>query len=53
MTKVAQTMKVPVVVGSITIIGVLTCCALLYPVCDLKATQVNVQQSLRNYALQI
>ena len=28
------------------VVGVLTCCALLYFVCDLKAVQLNVQLSL-------
>ena len=27
-------------------VGVLTCCAFLHSVCDLKATQMNVQHSL-------
>ena len=33
------------VVGSIGVVGVLTLFALLYPMCDLEATQMNVQQS--------
>ena len=33
-------------VGSIVVVGVLTCCALLHSMCDLKATQVTVQYSL-------
>ena len=31
---------------SIMVIGVLTCCALLHSMCDLKATQMNMQCSL-------
>ena len=38
--------KVPTVVGSIEVVGILTCCALLHLVCDLKTAQVNVQYSL-------
>ena len=34
--------KVPGVVGSIMVVGVLTSCALLYCVCDLKAAQMNM-----------
>ena len=34
--------KVLVVVGSIVVCGVLTCCALLQSVYDLKATQMNI-----------
>ena len=34
------------VVGSIVVVGVLTCCALLYLMWDLKPTQMNVQHSL-------
>ena len=30
-------------VGSIMVVGVLTCCALLHSKNDLKATQINVQ----------
>ena len=33
-------------VGSIVVAGVLTHCALLYFMCDLKAVQINMQHSL-------
>ena len=33
-------------VSSIVVVSVLACCALLHPVCDLKATQMNKQQRL-------
>ena len=33
-------------VRSILLVGVLTCCALLHSVCNLKAVQRNVQHSL-------
>ena len=33
-------------VGSIVVVGALTCCALLHSICDLKATQMNVPHSL-------
>ena len=33
-------------VGSIVVVGTLTCCALLHPVCDLKAAQKNVLYNL-------
>ena len=38
--------KVLIVVDSIVVVGVLTCCALFYYMCDVKATQLNVQLSL-------
>ena len=38
--------KIPVIVGSIMVVGVLTSCALLYSAGDLKAAQMNVQHSL-------
>ena len=39
--------KVPVVVGNIVIVGVLTCCALVHSVIwDLKAIQINMQHGL-------
>ena len=38
--------KVPTVVGSIVVVGVLTHCALLHSMCDLKFTQMNMQHSL-------
>ena len=42
------------VVDNIVLIDVLTHCALLHSVCDLKAVQVNIQQSnLIGYALKI
>ena len=37
---------VQAVVDSIMVIGVLTCCLLLHPTCDLKASQMNMQRSL-------
>ena len=46
MTKAVQAVKVPTIVGSILIVGVLTCCALLPFLCDFKAVQMNVQCSL-------
>ena len=33
-------------IGCIVVVGVLTCCALLYSISDLKAEQMNVQCSL-------
>ena len=33
-------------VGSIMVVGVLTCCTLLHSLCDLKAAQLNDQHSL-------
>ena len=47
--------KVPAVVGSILAIGALILCALLHSMCDLKATQMNMQYSLISgvYALQV
>ena len=33
-------------VGSIVLVGVLTCCTLLHSMCGLKAAQMNVQCSL-------
>ena len=38
--------KVPTVVGSIVVDGVLTGCTLLHSVCNLKASQMNVLHSL-------
>ena len=38
--------KVPTVVGSIVVVGALTCCALLHSMCDLKVTQMNMQHSI-------
>ena len=38
--------KVTTMVGSIVVTGVLTGCALLHSVCDLKAEHINVQCSL-------
>ena len=38
--------EVPFVVGSIVIVGALTCCALLHSLCDLKDMQMNVQYSI-------
>ena len=46
MTKAVQAMKVPVAIGCIVVVGVLTCCTLLPTVCDLKAAQMNMQCSL-------
>ena len=37
---------IPAVVGSMGVVGVQTRRALLHPMCDLKAAQVNVQHSL-------
>ena len=34
------------VVSSIVLVGVLTCCALLHFMCDLKTAQMNMQCSL-------
>ena len=39
-------MEVPVLFGSIMVVGVLTYCELLHSVCDLKAAQMIVQRSL-------
>ena len=36
----------PIVVGSIMVVGLLTGCALLHSVCDLKASQMKVQHCL-------
>ena len=33
-------------IGSIVVVGVLTRCALLHPLYDLKAAQMNIQSSL-------
>ncbi len=33
-------------VGSIVVVGALTCCALLHSMCDLKVTQMNMQHNL-------
>ena len=41
-----MTKAVQAVVGSIMIIGALTCSALLHSVCDLKSAQMNGQYSL-------
>ena len=38
--------KVPAVVGSVVVFGVLICCALLHSVWDLKAAQMNMWHSL-------
>ena len=38
--------KVPAVLGSIVVIGMLICFALLHFMCDLKAVQINMQYSL-------
>ena len=38
--------KLPAVVGNIVVVGVLTCCALLYCVRHLKDAQMNMQHSL-------
>ena len=42
MIKVGQAMEATPTVGSIMVVGVLTCCAMLHSMCDLKATQMNV-----------
>ena len=39
-------LKVLTLVGSIVVVGVLTHCALLYSMCDLKAVQMNMCCSL-------
>ena len=46
MTKAVQTREVPTIVGSIMIVGVLTCCVFLHFTCDLKTAQINVQHGL-------
>ena len=46
MIKAVETWNVATIVDSIVIAGVLTRCALLHSVCDMKATQINVQCSL-------
>ena len=38
--------SVSTVVDSIVVVGALTCCALFHSVCDLKASQMNMQSSL-------
>ena len=38
--------KLPALVDTFMVIGVLRHCALLFSVCDLKATQMNMQYSL-------
>ena len=38
--------NVPAVGGNIVVVGALTCCALLYCMCDLKTVQLNLQCSL-------
>ena len=45
-TKHFKMWKVLAVVGSIMVIDVLSNCALLHTMCDLKATQMNIQCSL-------
>ena len=45
-TKSFQDMEVSAVVGSIVVVGVLTHCALLHSMYDLKVIQMNVQCSL-------
>ena len=37
---------VQAVVGSIVVVSILTCYALLHSMCDLKATQMNMKHSL-------
>ena len=41
-----MTKAVQAVVGSIVVVGAFTCCALFHFVFDLKAVQMNMQQSL-------
>ena len=38
--------KIPVVIGSIAVVGALTCCALFHFVYDFKAVRMNLQSSL-------
>ena len=45
MTEAVQAM-VGTLFGSIMVVSVLTCCALLHAICALKATQMNVKCSL-------
>ena len=45
--------KVPTVVGSIVVVGVLTSYALLYLMCDLKAAQMNMQWELMVYEFKL
>ena len=45
-TKQFKPWEVPVVVGSIVVVGALARCALLRFTCDLKAAHMNVQMSL-------
>ena len=40
------TKAVQAVIGRIVVVGALTCCSLVQGVCNLKATQMNVQRSL-------
>ena len=37
--------EVPTMVGSIVVVGALTCCALNHSVCDLKVVKMNVKRS--------
>ena len=46
MNEAIQAVEIPFVVNSITVISVLTCYALLHSMWDLKAQQMNIQQSL-------
>ena len=45
-TGAVQAMEVPIVVHSIMVVGVLTCCALVHAVYVLKAAQMNEQCNL-------
>ena len=45
MTKAVQ------IVGNIVVNGMVTHCALLHSVCDLKGAQMNIQSNLGTYAL--
>ena len=38
-------------VGSIVVLGVLTCCALLYFVCNLKLAQMDMQHRIPGFML--
>ena len=40
-------------IGCIMVVDVLTCCALLHSMWDLKATQMNVQHSLMIYEFKL
>ena len=46
LTKAVQVIVGIHVVGSVMVVGVLTCCTLFYSVSDLKAVQMNMQYSL-------